>query len=139
MNCGLAGDNVTLGQMEIFNKKLFGQAIRFCIVGVMAVAIHYAIYLLLKQWMVHVVAFAIGYFISFIANFFMTAKFTFKKDATTKKGVGFLGAHIINFILQTSLLQLFLWLGVDENFAPIPVYCIAVPVNFMLVRFVFRK
>ncbi len=125
--------------MEIFNKKLFGQAIRFCIVGVMAVAIHYAIYLLLKQWMIHVVAFAIGYFISFIANFFMTAKFTFKKDATTKKGVGFLGAHIINFILQTSLLQLFLWLGVDENFAPIPVYCIAVPVNFMLVRFVFRK
>jgi putative flippase GtrA len=125
--------------MEIFNKKLFGQAIRFCIVGVMAVAIHYAIYLLLKQWMVHVVAFAIGYFISFIANFFMTAKFTFKKDATTKKGVGFLGAHIINFILQTSLLQLFLWLGVNENFAPIPVYCIAVPVNFMLVRFVFRK
>ena len=139
MNCGLVSDNVTLGQMEIFNKKLFGQAIRFCIVGVMAVAIHYAIYLLLKQWMVHVVAFAIGYFISFIANFFMTAKFTFKKDATTKKGVGFLGAHIINFILQTSLLQLFLWLGVDENFAPIPVYCIAVPVNFMLVRFVFRK
>ncbi len=125
--------------MEIFNKKLFGQAIRFCVVGVMAVAIHYAIYLLLKQWMVHVVAFAIGYFISFIANFFMTAKFTFKKDATTKKGVGFLGAHIINFILQTSLLQLFLWLGVNENFAPIPVYCIAVPVNFMLVRFVFRK
>lgn len=139
MNCGLVSDNVTLGQMEIFNKKLFGQAIRFCIVGVMAVAIHYAIYLLLKQWMVHVVAFAIGYFISFIANFFMTAKFTFKKDATTKKGVGFLGAHIINFILQTSLLQLFLWLGVNENFAPIPVYCIAVPVNFMLVRFVFRK
>lgn len=139
MNCGLACDNVTLGQMEIFNKKLFGQAIRFCIVGVMAVAIHYAIYLLLKQWIVNVVAFAIGYFISFIANFFMTAKFTFKKDATTKKGVGFLGAHIINFILQTSLLQLFLWLGVDENFAPIPVYCIAVPVNFMLVRFVFRK
>ena len=139
MNCGLASDNATLGQMKIFNKKLFGQAIRFCIVGIMAVAIHYAIYLLLKQWMVHVVAFAIGYFISFIANFFMTAKFTFKKDATTKKGVGFLGAHIINFILQTSLLQLFLWLGVDENFAPIPVYCIAVPVNFMLVRFVFRK
>jgi putative flippase GtrA len=125
--------------MDIFNKKLFGQAIRFCIVGIMAVAIHYAIYLLLKQWMIKVVAFAIGYFISFIANFFMTAKFTFKKDATTKKGVGFLGAHIVNFILQTSLLQMFLWLGVNENFAPIPVYCIAVPVNFMLVRFVFRK
>jgi putative flippase GtrA len=125
--------------MKIFNEKLFGQAIRFCIVGIMAVAIHYAIYLLLKQWMIKVVAFAIGYFISFIANFFMTAKFTFKKDATTKKGVGFLGAHIVNFILQTSLLQMFLWLGVNENFAPIPVYCIAVPVNFMLVRFVFRK
>ena len=124
--------------MKIERKQL-GEVLRFCIVGVIAVVIHYAVYLLLMQWMPQVVAFAIGYFVSFVANFFMTARFTFRKEATARKGAGFLVAHIINFILQTSLLQLFLWLGVNENYAPIPVYCIAVPINFLLVRHVFRK
>ncbi|MBO4786314.1 MAG: GtrA family protein [Prevotella sp.] len=125
--------------MKKIDRKIIGEILRFCIVGVVATVIHYVVYLLLKQWMLQVVAFAIGYIVSFIANFFMTARFTFRKEATARKGAGFLVAHIINFILQTSLLQLFLWLGVNENYAPIPVYCIAVPINFLLVRHVFRK
>lgn len=125
--------------MRKIDRKQIGEVFRFCIVGVIAVIIHYAVYLLLMQWMPQVVAFAIGYFVSFVANFFMTAKFTFRKEATARKGAGFFVAHAINFLLQTPLLQLFLWLGVNENFAPIPVYCIAVPINFLLVRHVFRK
>ena len=125
--------------MKKIDRKIIGEILRFCIVGVVATVIHYVVYLLLKQWMLQVVAFAIGYIVSFIANFFMTARFTFHKEATARKGAGFLVAHIINFILQTSLLQSFLWLGVNENYAPIPVYCIAVPINFLLVRYVFRK
>lgn len=125
--------------MKKIERKIIGEILRFCIVGVVATVIHYVVYLLLKQWMLQVVAFAIGYIVSFVANFFMTARFTFRKEATARKGAGFLVAHIINFILQTSLLQLFLWLGVNENYAPIPVYCIAVPINFLLVRHVFRK
>ena len=125
--------------MKKIDRKIIGEILRFCIVGVVATVIHYVVYLLLKQWMLQVVAFAIGYIVSFVANFFMTARFTFRKEATARKGAGFLVAHIINFILQTSLLQLFLWLGVNENYAPIPVYCIAVPINFLLVRHVFRK
>lgn len=124
--------------MRKIEKKTIGEVVRFCIVGVVATIIHYAIYLLLKQWIIHVVAFAVGYVLSFIANFFMTARFTFKKNATAKKGVGFIAAHTVNFFLQTSLLQIFLWIGINENYAPIPVYCIAVPVNFLLVRLVFK-
>lgn len=125
--------------MKKIDRKQLGEVLRFCIVGTTAVVIHYGVYLLLMHWMPETVAFAVGYFVSFIANFFMTAKFTFRKEASARKGAGFLVAHIINFILQTSLLQLFLWLGVNENFAPIPVFCIAVPINFLLVRHVFRK
>ena len=125
--------------MGLFKRKDIGEAVRFCFVGVIATAIHYAIYLLLKQWLLLVVAFAIGYVSSFVANFFMTARFTFRKDATAIKGIGFFGAHAFNFLLQTSLLKLFIWAGINENYAPIPVYCIAVPVNFLLVRLVFRK
>ena len=52
--------------------------------------------------------------------------------------MGFGGAHLINYILHISLLNLFLWLGFSKPFAPIPVFTIAIPVNFLLVRFVFK-
>lgn len=29
-------------------------------------------------------------------------------------------------------------MGVEENYAPIPVYLIVIPINFLLVRFVFK-
>ena len=117
---------------------MLGEVLRFCIVGVLAAAIHYVVYLVMKHWMAQVIAFAIGYFVSFVANFFLSAWFTFKKDATMRKGAGFFVAHAVNFLLQTSLLQLFVWCGIDDRLAPILVYCIAVPVNFLMVRFVFR-
>ena len=34
---------------------------------------------------------------------------------------------------------IFLFLGLSEAWAPIPVYCICIPVNFLLVRFVFNR
>jgi hypothetical protein len=36
------------------------------------------------------------------------------------------------------LLNVFIWLGVSNELAPVGVYMIAVPVNFLLVRYVFR-
>jgi len=37
------------------------------------------------------------------------------------------------------LLNVFLWMGVPNKLAPIPVLCIAVPVNFLMVRYVFKR
>ncbi len=48
-------------------------------------------------------------------------------------------AHGVNFLLHVGLLNLFLWFGVAEWLAPIPVYAIAIPVNFILVKYVFKK
>ncbi len=45
----------------------------------------------------------------------------------------------MNYLLQIGLLNFFLWTGVDEVWAPLPVYAITVPVNFILVRFVFTS
>ena len=53
--------------------------------------------------------------------------------------MGFLCAHLFNLALQTGLLNLFIHLGVNSSWAPIPVYAIAIPVYFLLVRFVFNK
>ena len=120
------------------NSTTLREAIRFCIVGVLATIVHYGIYLLLKGVINVSVAYTIGYVISFIGNFVLTNVYTFKTQATAKKGIGFVICHVINYLLHIGLLNVSIWLGVPSSLAPIPVYCIVVPVNFLLVRKVVK-
>lgn len=117
-----------------------GEFIRFGLVGVLATLIHYAIYYLLLQSEINSnYAFTIGYILSWLINFFLTARFTFKKKASVKKGIGFALSHAVNYCLQIACLNIFIWLGVSKALSPIPVYCICIPVNFLLVKTVFSK
>lgn len=120
-------------------RILMCQALRFAVTGVMAVVIHYGVYMVLRQWTTDTIAYAIGYGVSFVCNFLLTCVFTFHKRANMHRGIGFILAHTINFCLQIGLLKCFLWLGVSANAAPLPVFTIAVPINFLLIRYVFNK
>lgn len=120
------------------NSTTLREAIRFCVVGVLATIVHYGIYLLLKGVINVSVAYTIGYVISFIGNFVLTNVYTFKTQATAKKGIGFVICHVINYLLHIGLLNVFIWMGVPSSIAPISVYCIVVPVNFLLVRKVVK-
>lgn len=125
-----------------WNKKwriIMCQALRFAVTGVMATLIHYGVYLILHRWMADMTAYAIGYGVSFMCNFLLTCVFTFHKRANIHNGIGFCLAHAINFCLQIGLLRFFLWLGVQADIAPLPVFSIAVPINFMMIRFIFKK
>ena len=115
------------------------EVIRFCLVGGLATAVHYAIYLLLQVWIWTWLAYTIGYALSFLMNYVLTNYFTFKTKPTVKNGVCFVISHAVNYGLHIGLLELFLWLGVPGVWAPIPVYCIVIPINFLLVRFVFTQ
>ena len=119
-------------------KETFGEIIRFGIVGTTAAAIHYAIYWVLQHWINVNVAYTIGYVLSFLVNYWLTAHFTFHTSASVKNGFGFSGAHLVNYLLHIVLLNIFLWLGLSNEVAPLCVFAIAIPVNFILVRFVFK-
>ena len=116
----------------------WNEVLRFVVVGVFATLLHYGIYWVLNHYMNANIAYTIGYLLSFICNFFLSSYFTFKSKASVKRGIGFIGAHLNNYLLHMILLNLFLYLGVSETLAPVPVYLIAVPVNFILVRWVFK-
>lgn len=115
------------------------EIIKFGIVGVIATIIHYGIYLALNLILVSWIAYSIGYGISFLGNFYLSNRFTFKTKPTIKKGVGFGLSHFINYLLQIILLNIFIKLGISDKYAPIPVLCIAVPINFLMVRFVLKS
>lgn len=122
---------------SILNR--YKEFIRFGIVGVLATTIHYSVYLVLNLIIVSWLAYSIGYGISFLCNFYLSSVFTFKAKASIKRGIGFGISHGINYLLHIVLLSLFLKLGIKEEFAPIPVFAIVIPINFVLVRFVFKS
>lgn len=119
--------------------RKYQEIIRFCLVGTLATGIHYGIYLLLNQFVLVWLAYSIGYAISFVFNFYMTSVFTFREKATVRKGIGFVFSHLVNYLLHIFFLSLFIWVGVQENYAPILVYLIVIPINFLLVRFMFKS
>ncbi len=115
------------------------EIMRFGIVGCIATALHYIIYYILKIWLNLNIAYIIGYVTSFIGNYFLSSYFTFNKKANLKSGIGFSGAHLFNLLFQVLLLNIFTYIGINENIAPIPVYAIAVPVYFLFVRYVYKR
>ena len=123
---------------ELAKTKTVGELFRFGIVGVLAVAIHYAIYLLLQYFINLNIAFTIGYIVSFFANYYLSAHFTIREDTNARNGAGFAGAQIFNYFLQLGLFNFFLGVGVPPILAPFAVFCISVPTNFVVVRFVFK-
>ena len=81
---------------------------------------------------------SIGYAISFVFNFLASTHYTFRVKANARRGAGFVLSHVINYLLQIGTLNLFLWLGISRQWAPVPMFCICVPVNFILVRFFLK-
>ena len=120
-------------------KKIHKEFACFVIVGIFATVLHYGIYYLLMHVINVNVAYTIGYFLSFIVNFFLTSYFTFGVAPSWMKLLGMSGAHLINYFLHMILLNVFLYIGISKVWAPIPVFSIAIPVNFILVRFAFKK
>lgn len=120
------------------SKQTLKEAVRFGLVGVTATALHYGIYYVLQPCLPVNLAYTLGYALSFVANFYLTAYFTFGTKPSWRKLMGMGGAHAVNYLLHLTLLNLFLWMGISKAWAPLPVFAIAIPVNFLLVRFVFK-
>lgn len=124
---------------SLLKKETMGEMLRFGIVGVIAVALHFSIYWVLQHWINVNIAYTVGYVLSFCVNYYLSAHFTFKEKTSRKNGAGFIGAHVFNYFLQLGLFNFFLWIGLGRLLSPFAVLLIAVPVNFLVVRFVFKR
>lgn len=120
------------------HRDKIGEVARFGIVGVLATALQYVVYWSLLRWLDHNVSLTIGYIVSFVFNFIASTYFTFRVKASTKRGVGFAFSHLVNWLLQMALLNFFIWVGMDKEWAPLPMFCICIPVNFLLVRYFLK-
>ncbi len=130
---------------EIVKNEKIREFIRFCIIGVVATLIHYGIYYaIIKGFQIEKelwinIAYTIGFVTSWICNLWLSAHYTFKTTVNVKRGVGFAVSHGINYLLHLVFLNLFLWIGISATIAPWLVFCCVIPINFILVRTVFKS
>lgn len=123
----------------IKNNTFYKEVIRFGIVGTISTGITYGVYYLLLRWINPSIAFTIAYLLAFIVNFILTTSFTFSVSITTKRGVSFAISNVINYSLSVGLLNFFIWIGLPESIAPIPMFAVTIPLNFVIVRFLIKK
>ncbi len=152
-------------------RKLGPEFVRFFVVGVAATLVHLLVYWLLNALFslgeadeaALNVTYSLGYAVSFVGNYVLSLKWTFRTQGSVSKGAGFAFSHLVNYGLHMGLLNLFLrfgfggamasamlsclpWLvaafpvlGDPAALLPLPVYVIVVPTNFLLVRFFLKR
>lgn len=152
-------------------RQTGGEFARFFVVGVGATLAHLGVYLLLN-WLFGVsesdswgitATYAVGYLVSFAANYVASLRWTFRTEGSVQKGLGFAFSHLINALMHLLLLNFFraigagdalslllIWLlpwlvdwlpvlGRPESLLPLPVYVIVVPLNFIMVRYFLKR
>ena len=125
--------------LEPKRKQQIGEIVRFGIVGGVATLILYGVYLLMLYAVSPTLSNTIGYAVSFLFNFVASTRYTFKVKTNARHGAGFALSHLINYGLQIVMLHLFMALGFSEKLAPVPMFCVCVPINFLLVRFFLKR
>ena len=118
-------------------RDKFWQFVRFGVVGTISSAIHYGVYCLVLLVANANISFTAGYAVGFVCNYFLTTFFTFRSKPSSHNAIGFGFSHLINYLLEIGLLNLFLWVGAGELLAPILVMIIVVPINFLILHFVY--
>ena len=119
-------------------RKLY-EFIRFGLVGGVATLLQLLLYFIFVEYtkMAAVPAQIISYILSFIYNYIASSLFTFRKKPNPLNAIGFAASHTVNMGLQALLVWLFVPL-VGTKFAIVPAMLLCIPVNFLMIRFVFN-
>ena len=152
-------------------KGAGGEFARFFVVGVGATLLHLGVYMLLnwcfglsdRDALGITLTYAVAYAVSFVANYIVSLRWTFKTQGSVSRGLGFAFSHLVNAGLHLLLLNFFraigagdalsmllIWLlpwlvdwfpvlGRPESLLPLPVYVIVVPLNFVMVRYFLKR
>ncbi len=115
----------------------FWRIFRFGITGTVSSLIHYGAYCLALLYCGPTLSYSFGYLVGLVFNYVLTTYFTFRQQPSKKNAAGFVSSHALNYLLEVALLNLFLWAGTGKWLAPILVMVIVVPVNFLILRFVY--
>ncbi|MFJ9707561.1 GtrA family protein [Streptomyces sp. NPDC101234] len=129
--------NATLSTSTVPARPISGQIITFALVGVVNTATYYGLYLLFLRYLPYLAAHVIAFTLSMIGSFFLNAKFTYRIRPTWRKFLLFPLTNATNFVITTVGVYVIVdMLHVGSKFAPLMASAAAIPVTFVVSRWV---
>ncbi|WP_217550438.1 GtrA family protein [Streptomyces sp. GbtcB6] len=129
--------NATLSTATGPTRPISGQIITFALVGVVNTATYYGLYLIFLMYLPYLAAHILAFFLSMIGSFFLNAKFTYRTRPTWRKFLLFPLTNATNFVITTVGVYVIVdMLHVGSKFAPLMASAAAIPVTFVVSRWV---
>jgi putative flippase GtrA len=112
------------------------QVVRFGAVGGLNTAGYYGLYLLFGLAVPYLVAHVLAFVLSMVGSYFLNCYFTFRVKPSARTFALFPMTNVTNFVVQTvGLYVLVSGFGIDQRVAPLLVAAAAIPVTFLVARF----
>ncbi|MDK7733848.1 GtrA family protein [Propionimicrobium lymphophilum] len=113
------------------------QIIKFCLVGAANTGFYYMLYRILLTFLAYMAAHVLAWCCAIVFSFFLNCYFTFKVKPTWKRFIVFPSTTLVNFIITTVGAYIFIeHLGISTKYGSLIASLIAIPVTFVLTRFV---
>lgn len=127
--------------LELINKLLQMEIVRFIIVGIICTAIDLVCYNLSLFFFPYIVCAYIGFVCSFIVNYYLSAKWTFRKRPTVRNLTGMITVHLFNLLVMRTLLLYIVidCLSYNERLGYVIVLGLCFITSFILNKIVFDK
>ncbi|MGY1746380.1 GtrA family protein [Blastococcus sp. SYSU D00695] len=110
---------------------------RFVVVGAVNTGVYYGVYLLLQSVLHYVAATVLALAVAMVCSFFLSCYWTFRTRPTWRKFALFPLTNATSYLLTTlGVVVLVEWAGVDRRVAPLLAALAALPVTFLLSRWV---
>ena len=110
------------------------QALRFALVGVVNTAVYYALYLVVRVPLGYLAAHFVALVVAMVVSFLLNARFTYHVRPTWRRFLLFPLGNLASYGTLTAGVVLLVALGVSETTAPLLAAAGAIPVTFLLTR-----
>lgn len=114
-------------------------ALRFIVGGGLNTAVSYSLYLLLNLFLPYMYAYGIAYIMGILFSYVLSAKWVFRVGMSWKTFALFPLVYAVQFALTSGLVWLLVEkISVSETFAPLIAIGMALPVTFLMSRYVLK-
>ncbi|HDB7133332.1 TPA: flippase GtxA [Staphylococcus aureus] len=117
------------------------EILKFIIVGGINTLNYYVVYLLLLK-LLHIeymISHITGFIVAFVISYYLNCYFVYRVKPTWRKFISFPITQLVNVILQTVLLYVFVsWLNLPAEIAPFAGLVITIPITFILSKWILK-
>jgi len=122
-----------------FLLKRNNEFYKFCIIGFLNTFFTYLLYLLLLNFISYRISYTVTYLAGIVFSFVFNAKYVFRAEITFLKFIVYPVVYLVQFLINYFVLYYCVErINIDEKFAAIVVIILAIPITFVLSKFILK-